>query len=991
MMKIRIIAMLLLLAMCLSVFHLGTVAYAKEISVDQDAISDQGTTAEETLKEYPGRVGNFTFFSDETLIKLFNFESESNPKETLYAFLEDVYTALSQVDYDKDIAEGKSSLVWSNYDEDGNIKFPIKYVNNGNDEEFMHLSDALNYMGSCHPLFSMDLGGKKVNVNEEGFVISITYDYFPAIAKETRDEIVKVTDPIITMLKGKREQEKNPLTDEQIVLLVYDYLTSIGQYDMGATKILDAYGTLVERRSVCQGQSAGISYILNSIGIPCEITIETQLWNHAWNTVTVGDNKYQLCLTGADVYRQGEIAHEYLMVSTRDYIIRKLGGLDAISASNYDPDYVYKATLGRMYGDFYEIDADGERIDLADDTTYETAFWRGVGSAFVLYENDLLFISKEGKLCLWEGGKEVQVEELKGRALDRVTTEDVTITLKNVDGTEILPGEWSQDQGEKFHKLVTQYDGKYYFSSDDTIYELTFCSEKGKDLTYSYKVFFDANEILRDGECIYDFYIHDNEIFFNIGKRFVTLERDGRHFYQYIGEEKIVNVPISHYMEDTVPIRHVFKVEKAAVENYVKDESSICLEYMSPYLNPQKKDDAEQKFTRVIGEYRNKAEITSDDLNYYFTVTQPQDAYPGYRENLAQEYASAPIMVALRMENSDGTTFRTQYVEYNSRNLYEIDTKINVYHSLDLANEIAINYLVPTAEIIDNERTFIRCEIPVYEDGEKTGVRYVNVTGVDRGDGYYCYSLRDLTAVNMVDEIRTEVFAVMEDGAKYHYTYPDYYSILTYATNQLNKPYATDALKTVCTELLRYGAKAQIFKGYRTDALADGGLTEEHTALLAPLEEVVFHNNYAVADELANPAATWVGKSLALDSKVVVRYVFDAPAYEKDMAVKTLSLKVTYTDIYGDEKTVTVTGCKGYGGKDYRYAFDFSELLSAEWRCVLSAAIYEGDTRISSVMTYSVDTYGLNKTGDLLAICRAMISFSDSAKEYFRGISQTTK
>jgi hypothetical protein len=50
---------------------------------------------------------------------------------------------------------------------------------------------------------------------------------------------------------------------------------------------------------------------------------------------------------------------------------------------------------------------------------------------------------------------------------------------------------------------------------------------------------------------------------------------------------------------------------------------------------------------------------------------------------------------------------------------------------------------------------------------------------------------------------------------------------------------------------------------------------------------------------------------------------------------------------------------------------------------VVSVQIYNGDTPLSATLQYSPDTYGNNKTGTLLELCKALFAYSDSAKAYF--------
>ncbi|MBR6825037.1 MAG: DUF4430 domain-containing protein [Oscillospiraceae bacterium] len=306
--------------------------------------------------------------------------------------------------------------------------------------------------------------------------------------------------------------------------------------------------------------------------------------------------------------------------------------------------------------------------------------------------------------------------------------------------------------------------------------------------------------------------------------------------------------------------------------------------------------------------------------------------------------------------------------------------ELTMNHSLSLANDISINYLISASRLADYDSFRLECEVPVYEGNQKTGTRTVTPTPILKGS-YYQFTLDGLTAIHMNDEIASTLYAV-KNGKEY-YSPTDLYSIGTYAYNQLSRASVNAGLRSLCAELLRYGAQAQSYKGYRTDALVNSRMTEGYKALLTPLDTVTFGNNNAVLEDLTAPSVTWVGKSLSLESRVVVRFVFDASKYTGKL--EDLTLRVSYIDVEGNTAVETVTSHTVFNEGRRQYVFEFDRLRSAELRSVLSAAIYEGDTPVSATMIYSVDTYGNNKKEPLLSLCRAMISFSDRALAFFRG------
>ena len=307
-----------------------------------------------------------------------------------------------------------------------------------------------------------------------------------------------------------------------------------------------------------------------------------------------------------------------------------------------------------------------------------------------------------------------------------------------------------------------------------------------------------------------------------------------------------------------------------------------------------------------------------------------------------------------------------------------VDTSISIGHTLNLASDISINFAVRTTLLTDYVNHCLVVDIPVYEGNEQTGIRTVTIEPVLNGN-YYYYTLTGLTAVNMGDVVSAQLH--MEKDGQEYLSKVDTYSVSQYAYSQLNKAGVADKLKALCADLLRYGKEAQIYKSYRLDSLVDAAMTEENKAYLSDAEAVVFGNTNKTLTDLANPQINWAGKSLILDSKVCLKFIFSASNYEG--AVNELTLRVSYTDTYGAEKTLTLADPELYNEKLGYYAFTLDSLLAAELRSVVSVQVYAGDSPVSATLQYSPDTYGNNKTGQLLTLCKALIAYSDTAKAYF--------
>ena len=308
------------------------------------------------------------------------------------------------------------------------------------------------------------------------------------------------------------------------------------------------------------------------------------------------------------------------------------------------------------------------------------------------------------------------------------------------------------------------------------------------------------------------------------------------------------------------------------------------------------------------------------------------------------------------------------------------DASLKLNHSLNLASDISVNLVVPKTLLagFDMDTVYVESTMETYVGNRKTGETTIRISPVE-SEYYYYFILDGLTAVQMNDRISSVLYGT-KDGQPY-YSPVDEYSIATYAYSQMNNPDRDESLKTLCADLLRYGSKAQIFKNYRTDALADGNMTETHKAYLSDMEAVTFGNTNRVLNDLDNAPITWAGKSLNLESKVALKFVFNMGSYTGTLS--DLRLRISYEDAYGNGKTAILTEAEPYGQATGAYVFTLDTLLAAELRTVVSAQIYAGDTSVSCTLQYSPDTYGNNKTGTLLDLCKALFAYSDSAKDFF--------
>ncbi len=307
-----------------------------------------------------------------------------------------------------------------------------------------------------------------------------------------------------------------------------------------------------------------------------------------------------------------------------------------------------------------------------------------------------------------------------------------------------------------------------------------------------------------------------------------------------------------------------------------------------------------------------------------------------------------------------------------------VDENMKILHTLDLASDISITFAVPMSALAGYDNYYLECILPEYEGNEQIGTSTIQIQPVVSGN-YYYFTLTGITAVRMGDMVDAVLY--MTKGAQTYRSNTDSYSVATYAYGMLNS--TTNAkMLTLCADLLRYGAEAQTYKGYRTDALVDAAMTEAQRDYLSDTEALTFTATDSNLEDIEGPVVHWVGKTLDLASKVGVKFVFDAANYGGDIA--NLSMTVMYQNSDGEMQTVVLTDAEVYNGANGYYSFAFYGLLASELRTVVEVMISEGDIQLSESVRYSMETYAEKTEGTALEpLTRALFAYSDSAKAYF--------
>ncbi len=198
------------------------------------------------------------------------------------------------------------------------------------------------------------------------------------------------------------------------------------------------------------------------------------------------------------------------------------------------------------------------------------------------------------------------------------------------------------------------------------------------------------------------------------------------------------------------------------------------------------------------------------------------------------------------------------------------------------------------------------------------------------------------------------------------------YSVRQYCQTQLENASISAEIKTLLSDFLVYGAKAQILMGVDTDALVTAGLNIEPSAF----EALTSEDSVQALTGTKDSKTDFANASLSLGSSVSMLIKFYA-----DENPETVWMKVS---INGREQIIHATDCNTeiYNGRT-RYIAEFTNITAIEFGDVVTAELYKDGVQVGRTLTYSVNSYiysaQSSTSGDLLDLIKALYNYGKSA------------
>jgi hypothetical protein len=209
-------------------------------------------------------------------------------------------------------------------------------------------------------------------------------------------------------------------------------------------------------------------------------------------------------------------------------------------------------------------------------------------------------------------------------------------------------------------------------------------------------------------------------------------------------------------------------------------------------------------------------------------------------------------------------------------------------------------------------------------------------------------------------------------------------------------------MKALCVALLNYGAAAQTYFGYKTDALVNAELTEAQKALVVAYEDVTFPGAAATVvphvGDFAKTEAGFGGKS----ASVSFDGTFSINCYYTPD--KTVQGSVTFyywsADAFTGADTLTAENATGvvpmYATGNGLYWAAVTGIAAREIdKPYYIAAVYEdadGNSYCSGVSVYSISKYCVSKAGSsnaaLAEFAKTTAMYGYYANAFFSGLNQ---
>lgn len=291
---------------------------------------------------------------------------------------------------------------------------------------------------------------------------------------------------------------------------------------------------------------------------------------------------------------------------------------------------------------------------------------------------------------------------------------------------------------------------------------------------------------------------------------------------------------------------------------------------------------------------------------------------------------------------------------------------------LTLEDNLKINYVVKKEAF--HAAGYVNPYIIFSLNGAETRVSDFTET-----DDSYVFSFANIAPNKMNDTIYATLYASLNGETAAGKTVE--YSIAEYCCNTLEKYSPADypaerELRRLIVDLLKYGAKSQLYTNHNTESLVTDALTETQLSWGTYGDPAnimsVLDREYA---KVENPLAVWKGAGLNLTDTIEVYLVLETDD------INGLEVKIEGSDF----QTAIIPSSK-FTAENGRYLVTFNGLNAGQLASDIYATVCKDGTAVSNTVRYSVESYAAAKLNDadarLVELVKAMVNYGRASYNY---------
>lgn len=276
-----------------------------------------------------------------------------------------------------------------------------------------------------------------------------------------------------------------------------------------------------------------------------------------------------------------------------------------------------------------------------------------------------------------------------------------------------------------------------------------------------------------------------------------------------------------------------------------------------------------------------------------------------------------------------------------------------------LGNELSMNFYVNKSYIDADKEYYIKVT-KTYADGRDDVVRIYNQEDwYSYNSTLYRVTFNGIAAKEMNDKIYVQVFYVDDTPASA--LWED--SVVAYVTRILENQNAYT--KTMLVDMLNYGAAAQASFDYDEENPANSNLTEAQKA---------YATSEASYSDIRIKGTNYYGSTLNLGNNLSLVLYFQNISTD-------MYAEVSFTNHYGEEKSVRIEGTKFYHYSGSIYKVAVNEVVVADVGQPVTCTIYDSLGNEVGTVTDSIESYiaRMSSTDELY---ETIMKFANSAYVY---------